>query len=166
MKRVTLSQLNGLGACKDGIDSFVETFGKLADTNKVFASLIKGEKLDWANWLIVRLLNRKDGIRYAIYAAEQVIEIFEKKYPKDDRPRKAIEAAKAVLKKNNVKTRAAAYDASAAANAASNAANAASNAAYAAAYAAYAAYAAPLAAAYNLSILSIHRSAHIINDGS
>ena len=41
---------------------------------------------------------KRDSVELAIFAAEQVIEIYEKKYPKDDRPRKAIEAAKNWLK--------------------------------------------------------------------
>ena len=73
---------------------------------------------------------------YAIYAAEQVIGIFEKKYPIDKRPRKAIEAAKAYLKRPCAETKKAAY--------------AAAYAAYAAAYAAYA-YAS--AAAYELNTM-------------
>jgi len=33
-------------------------------------------------------------VSYAVFAAEQVLPFYEKKYPNDDRPRKAIEAAK------------------------------------------------------------------------
>lgn len=36
-------------------------------------------------------------IQFAIYSAEQVIDIFEKQHLKDDRPRKAIQAAKDFL---------------------------------------------------------------------
>ena len=46
---------------------------------------------------------------YAIFAAEQVIGFFEKKYPEDKRPRKAIEAAKDYLKDPSDKNKAAAY---------------------------------------------------------
>ena len=51
---------------------------------------------------------KKDSIALAIFAAELVIDIFEKRYPNDDRPRKAIEATKAVLKRDTKKNRAAA----------------------------------------------------------
>jgi len=37
---------------------------------------------------------KEDSVKLAIFAAEQVIEIYEKKYPNDKRPREAIEAAK------------------------------------------------------------------------
>ena len=140
MKRITLSQLNKLAACTDGVAWFVEHFKESADSKAVFATLIKAGKLDWANWLIVRLLSHKNQIRYAIYAAEQVLGIYEKQYPDDDRPREAIKAAELVLKRNTKKNRVAANAAAkAAANAAANAAYAAADAAYAAAYTANAA---------------------------
>ena len=73
---------------------------------------------------------------YAIYCAEAVLHIFEEKYPNDNRPRKAIEAAKEYLKHPTEENKQAAYAYAAAA--------------YDAAYAAYdaAAYAAYDAAAY------------------
>ena len=40
---------------------------------------------------------KEDSVELAIYAAEMVIHIFEDKNPSDDRPRKAIEAAKSWL---------------------------------------------------------------------
>jgi len=61
--------------------------------------------LEWYKW------TRKDSISLAIYAAELCIDNFEKAYPNDDRPRNAIEAAKAVLKKNTKKNREAAQSA-------------------------------------------------------
>ena len=39
--------------------------------------LIKLDRVDYANWLVVRLMTHKQQIKYAIYAAEQVIKIFE-----------------------------------------------------------------------------------------
>ena len=40
---------------------------------------------------------KKDSVSLSIYSAELVLNNFEKLYPDDDRPRKAIEAAKKVL---------------------------------------------------------------------
>ena len=40
---------------------------------------------------------KEESVKLAIFAAELVIDIYEKKYPNDDRPRKAIEAAKGWL---------------------------------------------------------------------
>ena len=134
-------------ACSDGVEWAIENKQIGLSGVAVLNKLIENKKLDWANWFIVRIMSRKQKLKYAIFAAEQVIEIYEKEYPKDDRPRKAIEAAKEVLKKDTKANRDAAYAASAASNAASNAAYAASDAASAASYAAsYAASAASNAA--------------------
>ena len=126
--KITKEWLSEKSACEDGMDWF-DRFGK-SDSVLVMEGLLSESKLDWANWLIVRLLNRKDKIRYAIFAAEQVISLFEKKCPEDKRPRLAIEAAKAVIENDTKETRAAACAAYAAAN---TAALAAGDAAYAAA---------------------------------
>ena len=48
---------------------------------------------------------KKDSVSLAIFAAELVLNIFEKEYPKDKRPREAIEAAKRWLKKPSEKNR-------------------------------------------------------------
>jgi hypothetical protein len=88
-------------------------------------------------------------IALAIKAAELVLPIWEHYYPKDDRPRKAIKAAK------SGNTRAAYY---AAADAAADAIAARAAAAARAAYAAYDAYYATRAAAnavYTLSLIHI-----------
>ena len=122
-----LAKVSACGNCKKWFTAQTETNGK-----KVVQKLVTETKLDWANWLVVRLLNRKEKIRYAIFAAEQVIDMFEEKYPNDKLPRIAIDAAKAVLEHDTKANRAAA---SAAADAAAYAAAdaAASAAAYAAA---------------------------------
>ena len=80
------------------------------------------DRLNWASWLLTRMFTKEQSVKYAIFAAEQVIGIYEKKYPEDKRPRKAIEAAKEYIKDPSDKNKKTAYDA--------------------AAYAAYAAYAA------------------------
>jgi len=84
------------GACSSGKKWFV--YQAERDGEKVVKKLVKEDRLDWANWLVVRLMTHEQRIRYAIYAAEQVIELYEKQYPNDKRPREAIEAAKAYLK--------------------------------------------------------------------
>ncbi len=65
---------------------------------------------------------KKDSIALSIFAAELVIENFEKVYPNDKRPRQAIEAAKRYLKnpteKNKTAAEAAAWSARSAAEAA------------------------------------------------
>ena len=133
--KITKKWLKEQGACSGGVDWFM-AFGK-TDSVDVISGLLEAERFNWANWLIVRLLDRKNHIRYAIFAAEQVISIFEKKCPEDKRPRLAIEAAKAVIENDTKETRAAACAAYAAANTAALAAgDAAGAAAGAAAWAA------------------------------
>lgn len=81
----------------------------------------------WSEMKIIQAWRweKPHSVKLAIFAAELVIDEFEKEYPNDDRPRKAIEAAKRVLKHDTEKNRNAA---SAAWSAAWNAANAASEA--------------------------------------
>jgi hypothetical protein len=146
--KLTIRWLKKQSACSGGIEWFKSQ--KENDSVGVVKALIADDKLDWANWLIVRIMDYADYVRYAVYAAEQVIELYEKKYPDDKRPREAIEAAKKCIDNPSKENNAAAYAAYAAANAAANAAAyaAANAAAYAAANAAaYAAYAAANAAA-------------------
>lgn len=130
-------------ACKEGADWFLEKYGDQGETEglQVVKDLMADNKPEWANWLIVRIMERKQYLVYAIFAAEQVIDIFEKEYPSDNRPRLAIEAAKKVLEDDNRENRAAA-------TAAADAARAAWAAAWAAATAAAAARAAARAAAW------------------
>ena len=61
--------------------------------------VIKKGKLDRANWLIVRLLEKTDAMRYAIFAMEKVINKWERRKPDNLKPRKVIEAAKEYITK-------------------------------------------------------------------
>lgn len=67
---------------------------------------------------------QRDSIMLAVYAAELVLDVFEQKHPGDERPRKAIEAAKAWLANPSADAaRAAADAADAAARAAADVAD-------------------------------------------
>ena len=108
------------------------------------------DKQSWESMKIVKAYKwtKFDSVKFAIFSAKTVIEIYEKHYPGDARPRKAIEAAETYVKKPTEKNRAAADTAADAADAARAAADTAARAAYAAAdAAARAAYAAADAAA-------------------
>jgi hypothetical protein len=114
--------IDALSYVKGEILCEVETKGK---------SFIGENKSTWESMKITKAWHwrKKDSVAMAIFSAELVIDIFEKKYPQDNRPRKAIEAAKEWLKDpTDQNTASAAY-----------AARAAAYAADAAAYAAYAA---------------------------
>ena len=104
MKKVNETFLKKHSACEGGFKWWLINCKNL-ETDKQLLKLVD-YRADWANWLMVRLLNRKDKIRYAVFAAEQVIKIYEKKYPNDKRPRKAIEAAKKVIERDSTKNRA------------------------------------------------------------
>ena len=149
--KLTEQWLREKSACSEGVEWFLKQ--KETDVVKVLKKLIKEKKLPWANWTIVRVMNYKQRVQYAVFAAEQVIGIFEKEYPDDKRPRQAIEAAKKCIdnpsEENKNADAYAAYAANAAAYAAyaADAANAADAAAYAADAAAYAAAASAASAA-------------------
>jgi len=103
----------------------------------------------WASWTICKLLSTENRIKYAVYAAKQILHIYEKQYPNDDRPRKAINAAENYLNNPCEENRIAAGYAANVAYATANAAAVTTAAVTAAAYAAYAtAYAAAYATAY------------------
>ena len=133
----------GFHASKNIIDamSFV-SMGWAAKVEVRGESIIQKDKECWSEMRIVKWKKwtKKDSVSLAIFAAELVLDNFEKKYPDDKRPREAIEAAKAVLKNDNEKTRSAARSAAEAArSAARSAAEAARSAAWSAAEAAWSA---------------------------
>ena len=129
--KITEKWLKEKQACPEGIVRF--NAQDETDGIKIVKKLMPEKKLDWANWLIVRLMDYNQNVAYAIYAAEQVIDIYEKQYPNDTRPRNAIEAAKVCLRNPNKENKDAVYAAAnAAAYAAANAAAFAANAAFAA----------------------------------
>ena len=97
MKKITIEWLVSKNACHDGLDWFVEQ-GKEVEPIPLLYLLIKKKKLDWANWLVVRVMDYSQYVSYAVFAAELVIDIFEKEFPDDKRPRTAIEAAKKCIK--------------------------------------------------------------------
>ena len=153
--KITKEWLKEQNACSLGYDWFVKQ--SATDHDAVIAALMNINRFDWANWLIVRLMDKAQKVKYACHAARLVLPIYEEYKPGDDRPRKAIEAAesgdaaRAATAANAAADAAnAAYDAATAAyDAAAAAYDAASAAAYAAyAYAAAAAYDAATAAAY------------------
>jgi len=126
--KINLTWLEEKNTCEEGIEYFISNELEGIEDVDLVKKLFEEEKYDWASWLLTRLFDKTNNVKYAVYSAELVLPILEKKYPKDDRPRKAIEAAKNWLA-NPTKENAA--DAHAA-----HAADDAYTAAYAAAYAA------------------------------
>jgi hypothetical protein len=128
--KVTKRWLENRDACSEAVDAFCSQ--KERELIPLLRKMIRADKLDWANWLIVRKMNRRQLVRYAVYAAEQVIDNYEKEYPDDDRPRKAIQAAKRYIKnptaQNKLAARSAAADAWSSARSAESAESAARSA--------------------------------------
>lgn len=97
--KITIDWLKKKEACSEGVEWFnTRTF---KTDISVIVDLIADGKLGWANWAIGRIMKRKQYLAYVIFAAEQVLDIYEQKYPMDDWSRKAILAAKNVLKNTN-----------------------------------------------------------------
>lgn len=71
-------------------------------------SLIKQKKYEKANELITESLNHADCVRYAVFAAELALPLYEKEYPRKKAPRIALKAAKNWLANPCEKTRLAA----------------------------------------------------------
>ena len=106
--------------CPEALDWYEDYLGK--SPGVILKRLIKAKKYDWANWFIVRVMEYKDYVSYAVFAVEQAISIYEKKYPDDKRPRNAIEAAKKCIDNSSWENKDAAYAAAYAAYTAADAA--------------------------------------------
>ena len=136
-----------LGMCQSGYHASKNIIDAMSYVNaEVIAQvevrgkhLEQGDKQCWSEMRIITAWPRtkEDSVSLAIYAAELIIGIFEKRYPDDKRPRQAIDAAKRWLSEPTEENRQAAEAAWAAAGAAARAAAmAAAMAAWAAAGAA------------------------------
>ena len=161
---ITVEWLKEQRACPED----VEWISNIIDTRveNLYRIAIKENKLDWANWTMTRLLDRKNKIRYAVFAAEQVLDIFEKEYPEDKRPRKAIEAAKKVAEDDSEENRRdsnvaanASYAAALAAHVALADSNVAANASYAATLAAHVA----TNSTFNATFNTANAIAYVVN---
>ena len=124
MKTITLAWLRKQQACLAGIDWFRAQHVRAEGA--VLKALIVHNKLDWASWLLAGGMTYRQYVAYGIYAAEQVLSLYERYYTDDSRPRQAIEAAKRCLTHPITKNKRAARAASEAARVASEAASAAS----------------------------------------
>jgi len=122
-----------LEMCKSGFHASERIINAMQYTNaEIIARVeVRGDHLKqedkqvWSEMRIVKTYNcsKEDSVNLAIFAAELVIDNFEKEYPKDDRPRKAIETAKEWLEnKNDSAARSAASTAWSAAKSAESAA--------------------------------------------
>jgi hypothetical protein len=118
-------------ACADGKEWVLGVIGEGMTLRKL---LPRFDRADWMLWTLKRIDNPPSRVQFvelAVICAQTVLHIYEKKYPKNDRPRKAIEAATVYVKEpteqnRQASTAAATAAANAAADAAANAADATS----------------------------------------
>ncbi len=111
---ITEHQLSALDPCEDGFSYWL--CQEKEDLAEFMVQAWKDDHTDYAHWLFVRFVPRELYLKYAIYSAELVLHIFEHQFPDDNRPREAIEAAKACLRCNSDSNIAAAADAAEAAS--------------------------------------------------
>ena len=95
---LTIEKVKELGACRDGLNWFEQSGCTTVEetVDKLLKTTIE-ERYAWSNWLLSKVLTNEGKIKYEIFAAELVLTLYEKKYPNDNRPRKAIEATKKYL---------------------------------------------------------------------
>ena len=128
--KINKEWLESKKACKEGIKWFCAKYGESSvDAAELLRLLQSRGNFEWGNWLATNAMSDTQNRQYAIKAAEYVLPIYETKFPNDDRPKKAIMAAK--TSSGGTAAAYAAYAAVAAANI--------SHGGTAAAYAAYAA---------------------------
>lgn len=67
--------------------------------HKIIFNRFKGESLfKWFNQKMVKFMNQKQHIKYAMFAAELVLPIFERQFPYKKGPREVIDTSKKYLK--------------------------------------------------------------------
>ena len=164
--KITKQEIKDLHPCRSGWEWYCEK-ERPVDLEALLIEMDSHNPVD-ARWLFTKLMNKIQCVKIAVFAAEQVIDLFENKYPDDDRPRHAIELAKVYIKTPDMGSADAAHAAAAAAAAAAHtadaadAAAAAAHAADAAAYVAYTAAAHADAAAY----VAYTAAAHAADDAA
>jgi len=115
--KITKEWLRKKDACPEGYEWWSENCNHLK-TIKEQIKVLSEYNFEWAIWVLIKIMNKRQNLRFAIYCAKLVLPIFEKKYPADNRPGNAIKAAEKVLERNTKKNRnTAAYAAFAAADA-------------------------------------------------
>ena len=92
--KITKKWLKEKEVYEDGVECFLEKNLENIDALELISVLIKDNKFKYANWLIPHLLPHREQVQYAVFAAEPVVEIFEKIYKKEKALKNALEAAK------------------------------------------------------------------------
>ena len=99
--KLTLKKLKSLNPCEGSIKKYIDAGRPDTVENAIKYCIASNnrELLNDANWLIVRMVRTKtDRVKYKIYAASQILHLFECRFPEDKRPRNAINTAKNYIK--------------------------------------------------------------------
>lgn len=132
-KKINKNIILTLKPCKDRFNNFITNYPDFNGDLKDFLYL---DNITYSDkvWVFTRLATHIQNVKWSLLCAESIIHLYETKYPKDNRPRLALETANAFILDPSEKNKdaanaanAAAYAAYAAANAAANAANAEKN---------------------------------------
>lgn len=91
--KINKEVISKLNPCKDRFDNFVKFYGDKEFTKSQFMGLKNISQFD-KMWVAFRLMPKGSSVLCAADIAESVLHIFESKYPNDNRPRFAIEAAR------------------------------------------------------------------------
>ena len=93
----TLNKIKAQSPCKNGWDVLLNHLGKTQayDEPLSIATIIKSNGIQDAVWALRAVEGNDKEIKlFAADCAESVLHIYEKQYPNDDLPRKAIQAAR------------------------------------------------------------------------
>jgi hypothetical protein len=93
VKMITLETIKALKPCKDRLDNYVKHYSEKSFTHGQFMGL-KNITPEDKIWVALRLIPQAKLRFAAADIAESVLDIYEAKYPNDNKPRLAIEAAR------------------------------------------------------------------------
>ena len=90
--KINASIIKSFNPCNDRYDNFVNNYGTIEYDLKSFLEMDKINYTDKV-WVVTRLFTHEQNVKWSIACASSVLDIYEKLYPDDKRPREAIEAA-------------------------------------------------------------------------
>lgn len=102
MLYTTLQQLKNFQACSSGLDTLLDSLPPFYDDNAPISleHILNSNGIHHAIWAL-RTQPKEVGIEFALMCTESVLYIFEKKYPDDNRPRKAVDMTRKWLENPN-----------------------------------------------------------------
>ena len=95
--RITNEYVKSFNPCTDRFDNYVKHY---PNSDLSIVEFLKLENITYEDkiWVWKNLATINEAAIFGLKCAEGVLNIFEKEYPADDRPRKAIEAARLYIK--------------------------------------------------------------------